>query len=263
MDFLNKHLYSSERKTIKLPTYNKSVLNMFDNYYPNTWLEEGITEDILNYYGIRFYFNQFKAVIPHLDIQGDLVGIKGRNFLESEINSGRKYVPITIQGLTYKYPVQFNLYGLYQNKEYIKKSKTAILFESEKAVLMYGSLYGQENNNAVASSGMTVSLYQRDMLLDLGIDNLIIAYDKQYMIEYIDEEFKNTKEYKDYIMYLKKLLKITSMFIDYCNVSIILCWDDSIKYKDSPIDCGKEVYEKLYKERYLVESLEDIKEMIE
>ncbi len=261
--FLDKHLYIPERKQIKLPSYNKSILNIFDKYYPNTWLKEDINEDILNYYNICFYFNQFKAIIPHLDIYGDLIGIKGRNFLESEIDLGKKYIPVTIQGLTYKYPLQFNLYGLYQNKENIKKSKTAILFESEKSVLKYGSYYGQENNIAVASSGMTVSLYQRDILLDLNIDTLIIAFDKQYMIEYIDDEHKETKEYKDYIMYLKKLLKITSMFINYCNVYIIVCWDERIGYKDSPIDCGKEIFEELYKERYLIENLNDIKEMIE
>lgn len=260
--FLDKHLYTSSRPNVNLPSYNKRILDMFDRYYPNTWLQEGITEDILKYYDIRFYFNQFKAIIPHLDISGNLVGIKSRNFLDSEIDSGRKYIPITIQGLTYKYPVQFNLYGLYQNKENIRKSRRVVLFESEKSVFKYGSYYKQENNIAVASSGMTLSLYQRDLLLDLNIEDIVIAYDKQYLIEFIDDEYKETKEYKDYQAYLKKILKIASMFIDYCNVYVILCWNDRLNYKDSPIDGGKELFEQLYKERYLIDDLNDMKEMI-
>lgn len=260
--FLDKHLYTSNKTIVNLPSYDKHILTLFDRYYPNTWLDEGITEEILDYFNIRFYFNQFKAIIPHLDMLGNLVGVKSRNFFQSEVDVGRKYIPVTIQGLTYKYPVQFNLYGLYQNKENIKKSKTAILFESEKSVLKYGSYYKQENNISIASSGMTLSFYQRDLILDLNIENIVIAFDKQYLVEYIDDEFKNTKEHKDYQSYLKKILKIASMFIDYCNVYVILCWDCRLEYKDSPIDGGKELFEQLYKERYLIDDLDNIKEMI-
>jgi len=263
LDFLNKHLYISKSNKIKLPVYNDNVLNIFDKYYPNTWLNEGITEEVLNYYNVRFYFNQLKAVIPHYDIHGCLVGIKSRNFLQQEIDMGKKYVPITIQKLTYKYPVQFNLYGLYQNQEIIKKQKTVIIFESEKSVYKYSSYYGQENNIAVAVQGMNISLYQRDLLIDMKVENVIIAFDKQYIVECLDDEHKNTEEFKEYIMYCKKLLKVAKLFINYCNLSIILCWDGSIKYKDSPIDCGKEVFEKLYSERYLIENLKEIEELIE
>lgn len=262
LDFLDKHLYIPQKNKIHLPEYDNSVLKVFDKYYPDTWLNEGINEEILEYFNISFYFNQLKAIIPHHDINGRLVGIKSRNFLQREVDSGRKYMPITIQGLTYKYPVQFNLYGLYQNQEAVKKSKIAIIFESEKSVYKYGTYYGQENNIAVAVQGMNVSLYQRDLLLDQGIENVIIAFDKQYMIEYIDEQYKDTSGYKEYIMYLKKLLKVAKLFINYCNVSIILCWDRRINYKDSPIDCGKDIFEELYQERYLIENLKEIEDLI-
>ncbi len=263
IDFLNKHLYIPKKNNIiNLPVYNDHVLNIFDNYYPDTWMKEEIQEDILKYFGVKFYFNQFKAIIPHCDIKGNLVGIKSRNFLQHEIDAGKKYMPITIQGLTYKYPVQFNLYGLYQNQSAIKKNQLAIIFESEKSVFKYGSYYGQKNNVAVATQGMNVSLYQRDLLLNMGIKDMVIAYDKQYKIEYIDEKYKETNEYKDYIMYLKKILKIVSLFINYCNVYVVLCWDDRIAYKDAPIDCGKEMFEELYRERYIIEDLNEIKELI-
>lgn len=262
LDFLNKHLYIPSKNKIQLPVYDNRILSIFDNYCPNTWIQEDIKEDILQYFNIKFYFNQLKAVIPHYDINGNLIGIKSRNFLQHEIELGRKYMPITVQGLTYKYPVGFNLYGLYQNQKAIRKSKAAIIFESEKSVFKYGSYYGQENNVSVAVQGMNVSLYQRDLLLDQEIEDIVIAFDKQYMIEYIDEEHKDTPEYKEYTMYLKKLLKVVGLFVNYCNVYLMLCWDERLEYKDSPIDKGKETFEELYQERYLIENLSEIKEMI-
>ncbi|MCD3194896.1 hypothetical protein G8S49_05585 [Clostridium botulinum C] len=263
LDFLNKHLYKPKVKRIDLPTYNKNILNVFDDYYPSTWADEGISPQVMQYYGVKFYFNQYKGIIPHYDIKGNLVGIRSRNFFQDEVEAGRKYVPITVQGLTYRYPSKFNLYGIYQNQDNIRKLKKAIIFESEKSVMKYGSMYGQENNISLASMGMSMSLYQRDVLLDLGIEELVICYDKQYEIEYLNNENKNSKQYKEYLRYLKSLLKITNMFINYCNVSIVLCWDDRIAYKDAPIDCGKKVFEELMRERYCIEDINEIREMID
>ena len=131
LKFLKLHLRKKEKQLVKLPSYNKYVLNMFDDYIPMTWHSEGITDEIANIFQIKFYMNQFKGIIPHFDINGNLVGIRARNFLQHQVNSGKKYMPITIQGLNYRYPIHFNLYGIYQNQNNIKKIKKAILFESE------------------------------------------------------------------------------------------------------------------------------------
>lgn len=262
IEFLNRHLYIPKKNTIQLPVYNDRVLNIFDDYYPDTWIEEGINEEILKCFNIKFYCNQMKAIIPQYDINGFLIGIRSRNFLKSEVDTGKKYIPITIQKLTYKYPVGFSLYGAYQNQQTIKKEKTVIIFEGEKSVYKYGSFYGQENNISVATQGMNLSLYQRDLLLNMGVENVILAFDKQYKIEYISEEFKDTQEYKDYIMYLKKIIKVIGLFINYCNVYVILCWDDLLQYKDSPIDKGKMIFEQLYQERYLIEDLREVEVLI-
>jgi hypothetical protein len=52
------------------------------------------------------------------------------------------------------------------------------------------------------------------------------------------------------------------MTMDYCNVSVISCWNDRLNYKDSPIDKGKEIFEELYKERFLVTDIEELEELI-
>jgi hypothetical protein len=130
----------------------------------------------------------------------------------------------------------------------------------EKSVLLYASIYGQENNIAVATCGMTFSLYQRDLLISLGITEIIIAYDMQYELDKINKQ--NKKKWEEYCGYFKRLIKIAKMTMDYCNVSVISCWDDRLNYKDSPIDNGKEIFEQLYKERFLITNIEELEELI-
>jgi len=266
LQFLEKYLYKKDIQSLTLPSYNSCILNLFDNYMPLSWYNEGISEKIANYFNIMFYIAQNKAIIPHYDINGNLVGIRSRNFFQIELDKKKKYMPITIQNLTYKYPMGFNLYGLYQNKENIKKYKRIIIFESEKSVWLYGSYYGQENNIAVATCGMNLTLYQFNLILSLGVDEVILAYDKQYQIEYLDDEENidyRSKEWKEYEGYIKTTIKIAEMFMGYCNISAISCWDTRLNYKDSPIDKGKDIFEELYIDRYIIEDTQELKEMIE
>ena len=266
LDFLKLHLYKREKQIINLPSYNDYILNIFNDYIPFSWYQEGIKDEIANYFNIKFYINQNKCIIPHYDINGSLVGIRARSFMQYDLNNGKKYMPITIQGLTYRYPTHYNLYGIYQNKENIKKIKKAIIFESEKAILLYASYYGQENNIALALGGMTFTLYQRDLLLSLGVEEVVICLDKQYQVELINDENidRNSKPWKEYEGYIKGLIKISEMFMDYCSISIVVCWSNLLKYKDAPIDQGKEIFEQLYKERYSVDydNIKELKELI-
>ena len=255
LDFLRLHLRKKEKQLIKLPSYNKYILNMFDDYIPMSWHSEGITDEIANIFQIKFYMNQFKCIIPHFDTHGNLVGIRARNFLQHQVSSGKKYIPVTIQRLTYRYPIAFNLFGIYQNQENIRKIRKAILFESEKAVMLFGSYFGQENNISLSLCGTNFSLYQRDLLLSLGVEEITIALDKEYQIEIMDNK-ENILAHKEYLNYVKTLIKFSRMLSPYCNLYVILCWDSRLAYKDSPIDKNKETFEQLYRERYLLDETE-------
>ncbi|MBN1074675.1 hypothetical protein DVV91_10010 [Clostridium botulinum] len=271
--FLRLHTKKIEKRKIKLPFYSERVLSVFDNYMPLSWNDEGISEQVAELFEIKIYFNQQKAIIPHRDIYGNLVGIRSRNFNYQQVEKGMKYMPIKIEGLTYKYPMNFNLYGLYQNKENIRRLKKVIIFESEKSVMLYSTIYGQENNISVATCGMTFSLYQRDLLLSLGVEEIIIAYDKQYELDKLDYFENNSKLNKDELIiykkkkeeyngYFKRLIKIAKTTMDYCNISVISCWDDRIDYKDSPIDKGKKIFEEFYKERFLITNINELEELL-
>lgn len=249
-DFISRYRKKEKTPVRPLMEFDKNKLNVFSNVYPSSWESEGISTDAMKKFNIMFHLPTWKAVIPHYDMNGRLVGIRGRAFLEQDILAGKKYMPMFIEGVSYRHPLQYNLYGLYQNIETIKKLKKIIIFEGEKSVLMCETFY-PNNNFSVAICGNTLSNYQRDLIIqELGVEEIIIAIDKQYQTNIQTEE--EQKEYEDYV---KKVKKIANKFVNFINVYIVYCEDDRLEYKDSPCDKGKEILEQLMKEkeRYVYE----------
>ena len=72
--------------------------------------------------------------------------------------------------------------------------KKAIIFESEKSVLKYASLFGWDNNISVACCGSNISMYQIQLLLDLGVEEIIVAFDRQFQ-EKNDDECKTLTDH--------------------------------------------------------------------
>lgn len=127
-----------KREIVELPEYNKGVMDLFTTYYPIEWLRDGITERAMNKFNIKFYPPQNKIIIPHYDINGRLIGIRGRALNQEEIDLGMKYSPIYVQGQWYKHSLSLNLYGLYQNKDIIKENGICYIFEGEvRSYLFY------------------------------------------------------------------------------------------------------------------------------
>ena len=111
----------------------------------------------------------------------------------------------------------------------------------EKSVLKYGDIY--DYNIAVASCGSTLNFHQIELLIkNCQVENIIIAYDK---------EFKNFAS-KEGINYYNKLYKICSKYINYCNFYFLFDYDNLLELKDAPIDKGKEIFEKLMKNKIQV-----------
>lgn len=240
--------YESFRKKKKkedLKIYPKSLLGYYTKTYPIEWLQDGITEEAMDKFNIRFDIANNKIVIPHYDMNGNLIGIRGRALNVEEVEAGKKYMPCVIQGEIFRHPVQYNLYGYYQNKKAIAKTKKVVIFEAEKSVLKCEGFYG-ENNFTVAVCGSYVSSYQRSMILNLGVNEVMIAFDRDYQ----DTNSETSYDYAD------KILNIAYTFCPY--VTTYVLWDkgDLLGYKDSPADRGKEVLEQLMKQKYEVETKE-------
>lgn len=266
LKILNSHKKKELKREFKmLPTYKETYLNLYQSYYPIEWLEEGITEEVMDKYGIKMDLLSQQIIIPHRDIFERLVGIRCRNYNSELVDSGKKYMPVYVGDKCCSYPMEFNLYGLWKTKDNIIKQKRIVLFESEKSPLKYGSIYGADKNISVAMCSMNFSAYQRDILLLLGVQEINICYDKQYELDKL-EYFKNknnkdlTKEERiekkkkiiEYNSYFKKLLKIYRLVGNYMQMYVIADFDNRLDYKDAPIDRGKEVYEELFKERKLI-----------
>lgn len=112
---LDTSKYKFTNNVPELPEYPHSILTYFTSYHHPSWLKDGITEQAMDKFKIKFSLGQNKIVIPHFDINGRLIGIRGRALDENDINEYGKYRPIQIGQTLYTHPLQFNLYGIYEH----------------------------------------------------------------------------------------------------------------------------------------------------
>ena len=221
--------------------------NLLEYFYPLAapveWLKEGISADVMRYYGIRVDTALHKIIIPHRDMNGKLIGIRGRSYNPIEIQDGKKYMPVFIEGDIYAHPLGKNLFGLYENKDTIKKVKKVLIVEAEKSVMMAASFYGVDNCFCLATCGSSLTQAQIDLIMSLGVTEVILGYDKEYTGRRGEPQ---TEEYE------KKLLKTIQPLSQYFNTYIIMDYEGLLDYKDSPTDKGKEVLEKLLKQKIYI-----------
>lgn len=153
-----------------------------------------------------------------------------------------KYRPLSINGTLYTHPLGINLYNFNNSKENIIKMKKAIIYESEKSCLLYQSYFGFENDISVACCGSSISTYQIQLLLDCGVEEIIIGFDRQFQ-EIGDKEFKLLKT---------KLLRIRERYKNFVSISFLFDKNMITGYKSSPIDEGPEKFLQLFKERIII-----------
>ena len=236
---LDSTTYKFDARVPVLDEYSPTVMDCFIQYYHPTWLKDGITKEAMNKFNIKFSLGQNKIVIPHYDIQGRLVGIRGRTIDPEEAEAFGKYRPIQVGNLLYAHPLQFNLYGIYEHQEGIKARKSAIIAEGEKSVLLDDGYYGGLSNT-VACCGLSFNKYHINLLTNyLGANEIVIAFDK---------EFDNwcSDKAKAYRARIEKECRKYSSIVKF---SLIWDYDNLLDEKDSPFDKGKEVFEELYRNR--------------
>ena len=181
-------------------------------------------------------------IIPHYDINNNLIGIRERTLIkENEIYG--KYKPARINGKMYNHPLGFNLYNLNNSKKAISIFKKAIVFEGEKSCLKYASYFGKESDISVACCGSNLINYQVKLLLSLGVKEIIIALDKQFQ-KIGDEEWQK---------WVIKLKTLYNKYGNYINISYMFDKNNLLQYKSSPIDEGKEKFIYLFKNRITLE----------
>lgn len=226
-------------QTRELKIINPIILTRFS--YPRIldWEKEGIKSEVYRKNLIGYYPGNEQITIPHFDINGKLIGIRGRTLIADEGERFGKYRPLYINGVLYNHPLSINLYNLNKSKKNIEKNKVAIIFESEKSCLMYQSYYGEDKDISVACCGSSVSNYQIELLEQLGVKEVVIAFDRQFK-DIGDDEFLRLKN---------KILNIKKKYGNKIRITAIFDKEMITPYKSSPIDQGREIFEYLLENR--------------
>ena len=222
-------------------TYDKNVLKKyaFDYLGFMPWLEEGISIEALQKFNIKYDNYNQSIIIPNFDYNGDLIGIRARFFRPEDVIKG-KYRPVYNNGVLYNHPTGRTFYGIHENKAAIERKKIAVIFEGEKSTLLYGSIYGVDNNIALSTLGQNITKDHIQYLLKMKVTHVILAYDTDY------EDYKQLHEVEEKYIQKAKILS------PYFNVSILMDYDFLLPHKSSPIDGGREIFERLLKNRRIV-----------
>lgn len=229
----------NKKKQIELKFYDEKILKQYPFIRYKDWEKEGICPDIMKSRGIRFDPATEAILIPHYNINNNLVGIRSRTIVKEDEIYG-KYRPSVLNGRIFNHPLGFNLYNLNWSKDNITLMKKAIIFEGEKSCLKFASFFGKENDISVAVCGSSLTQYQVDLLLSLGVTELVIAFDKQWQ-EKGDNEFKH---------WTAKLTEINKKYSSKVLVTFVFDKEGTnLGYKDAPIDRSPEIFMKLFKER--------------
>lgn len=216
--------YESEEEEV---TYDESVLDRYNNGYK--WFKRFTDDGILPSSQLKFQIGydegSNRITIPWRDFEGKLIGVMGR--INNDIPTNFKYIPLI------PFPKHKYLYGLYQNKEYIKESKEVYIFEAEKSVMIGDSL---GYKNFLAIGGNQISTTQVEQLLKLNVSEIVLCMDEGLIIDAIKRDIQTIK---------------SCLFMRDVKIKVMI--DKENKYlpkgsKCSPVDKGKKIFKKLCKE---------------
>lgn len=224
--------------SVCLKEYDATILDRL-NYSLKLlpWLDEGISQQVIDEARIGYYPGADMITIPHFDKDGRFVGLRGRAMAQDEVERFGKYRPIKIMKQMYNHPLGMNLYNLDHAKEQIGILGKAIIFESEKSCLLYRTYFAADIS--VACCGSNISAYQIQMLIEAGAKEIVIAFDRQFQ-EIGDKEFKHLTS---------NLAKLHNRYKNEVQLSFIFDKKMITNYKASPIDEGVDKFLQLFKER--------------
>ncbi|MGL5718420.1 MAG: hypothetical protein ACRCX2_35780 [Paraclostridium sp.] len=233
-----------EEKPQEIRIIEEKVLNHFYKMAHRSFLDDGININTIAKFCIMYDIYNDRIIIPHRNENGELIAIRCRNLDEELVNTGRKYMPIIMDNKILSAPTGQYFFGLFHNKDNIKRFKRAILFESEKAVLQLDTMY-PETNISLALSSSNLSKFQIEILKSLGVEEVIVGLDKEFDIVGSDEE----------ILYQKRIMKTILNRLKAEGFMVTVLWDNFniLDRKDSPTDKGKEIFDKLLSNRFVYE----------
>lgn len=205
-------------KEVKYKPLPDDIMDRYENRIDKLqiWIDEGISEEILRKFQVRYDPFDNRIVYPVRNPDGKIVNIGGRtldpDWKEKKL---RKYC------YYYKFGTIQTLYGLAENMVSIRERHEIILFEGCKSVLKAAS-WGIENCAAILTSHLSTD--QMKILAKLGCD-VVFALDKEVDIR----KDHNIEKLKGYV-----------------NVFYLRDKDNLLDEKDAPVDHGQDVFKTIY-----------------
>lgn len=212
-----------EPKIIKRDILPEQSIEKYSDEIPQEWVDEGISADIMKKFQIRIDRSANRIVYPVRDKNFNLIGFKGRTrFQNYKSLNVQKYMNYTKIGT-----IDF-FAGMKESHDYIKEKNEIIIFEGLKSVMKLWS-WGKQFN-AVSSETSVLNMEQIKIILEMGIKNVVIAYDNDV-----------------YIGEIRKKMQFLKRFV---NVFAVI---DSKKIlsgeKMAPVDDGEKIWNELYEGR--------------
>lgn len=201
-----------------------SAIEKFSSDLPQEWIEEGISPEAMKKYQVRIDYDSNRIVYPVWDNQDRLIGFKGRTrFKDYKALKIQKYMNYTKLGTVDYFG------GMKENRRNIEAKGEAIIFEGVKSGY---KAYSWGVDNWLSSETSALNKQQVIVLLQAGIKNVVIAWDNDVSWDKIVEKTKTLR--------------------NFANVYAIRDTNGLLGKKEdkmSPVDKGREVWERLYAER--------------
>ena len=216
--------FTRRQKRVKEPKSEILSDNYMERYEKRPdklaiWEAEGISRVSIDKFQV--YYDSFsdRLVYPVRSLDGKIINVSGRTVDEQWKEKGlRKY--------TYFKPLGTlnTIYGLHENRESIMEKREVILFEGIKSVML-ADTWGI--NNAAALLTSHLNHHQLKILAKLAC-RVVFALDKNVFVR-DDDNIRRLKRF----------------------VTVEYIWDKDglLDEKDSPVDKGLGMWEKLYERR--------------
>lgn len=224
-----KFNYDNQEKFFIPIKFKNDVMEQYIKEPIKEWLDEGISQQSLDKYQVRYDKKDNRIVFPIWNNEGNIIAISGRTLYE-DFKERNKTLPPNKKIRKYTYygdiGTTYFFYGFWQNQKYIYEKNEILIFEGAKSV-MKSEDYGFYN--AVASMTDKLSPEQIKSLIKINVKNIIICWDKGITLKDIKEKLGILTKFK--------------------NVYVVIDTFNLLKDKESPVDKDKDIWIKLYENR--------------
>jgi len=227
MSFLRrlKQMNHSEREKYIHPEISQDEYDKYKQEKIDEWVKEGISQEVMDLFGVRADHFQNRIVYPVYDNDNHLINIKGRtrykNYKQLRIPKYINYFSVGVMDY---------LQGLNITLPYVRKSNEIIIFESIKSVM---KAYGWGYKNCASAEKHTLTQEQVLLIAKLKV-NVTFAYDSD--VDYRNKEVRRS---------IDKLKRITNVYIIDDRNGLL----GGAETKNAPVDLGKEIWETLYRQK--------------